>query len=207
MRTLVCLALASLTNLIAASASSAADFPAGAPEAAFSWRLTFGGSQSPKPAFSLALGYRDLDTQASGQVLEWDVSERSTRTRLMGMPLLERDHRVAQNNNPAEELIEPTPWYTRPWVLWTAGGLAATAALAGGGGGGGDDSQDINVVSSESDGDVCAVSGVPGAPDVCAAPEGQGFAENLATTSRFAPRTSDAWLDAGTGHMGDLLAR
>jgi hypothetical protein len=225
-------------NLIALSPAQAAGATA---EAGITWRLGFGGAGPVETGYGLIVGYRSADLGGlSGQLLEFDVSSRrGALARLAGVPLAARSHAAHQNDlDPPEDSPAHRPWYTRQWVWWTIGGVAATAALGGvsfsssaeGGGttvvstgprgcsgGGNVGPQDIpetctpeteggTVVGTDEDGNVCVIDGFGNPEDVCAP---TGFAGRPG--SRFAGRASDAWfdawLDAGTGGMGDLIAR
>jgi hypothetical protein len=203
------LALTLLASLTAAPAAFAGALATDDPQATLSWRLDWGGG-ALLTGYGLALGYPSaVPGLAADRLLELEVSRQAARARLAGLPLLERGARLDQA---AREDLQPeageTPWYARPWVWWTAGGLALTAALAGGGGGN-ETSQEINVSS----GRICAVNGGTVAdepiPSACVPQQGAGSG----WTARTAPAggagdpAREAWLDAGTGQMGDLVAR
>ena len=172
-----------------------------------------------------------------GRLFQVDVDGNRAFARIAGLPLHERNFRAqldeATSDAPAGEA---TPWYARQWVWWTAGGLAATMALTGGDGdieinntstttrnssgcagvsgnvgdtdmgcvgaeGGG------SVVSENDEGQLCAAEGWGDeVPEECVSRPGEGFVAREAR-GWIDSRAYSAWLDAGTGHMGDLAAR
>jgi hypothetical protein len=233
MRVLTCLLLALAANLSAPSGAIAADRLDGAADATLSWRLGFGGTQAVRTGYALALGYRTAGPDAlAGQLLELDVDDARAFARVAGLPLFERSYTTAQNEAPTLAEAQPTPWYTRKWVMWTAGGVAATLALTGGDGSveinnnsttttnrGGDgmgctgvsatDEVNESACASEVVGtqcvedEVCVFCGNNGVTDGCS--EWVGRPEVAAGVVRDVER--QLWLDADTGHMGDLVAR
>lgn len=239
MRKLSCLAFAAVINLSAVSSAAASELPDSSLEAGLAWRLAFGHAQV-ETGYGLTVGYRALDPNGpSGQLLAIDVSDRAALARLAGMPLLERDYRMGQDAEAAASPAEPAakPWYTRSWVWWTVGGIAATAALGGSeaeitynsgsnnnrntnsqgclGVSGNAGDTDVgcvgageggSVVGTNDDGDPCAIYGFgDDIPDACVPADGSGFAERPGRGTH--ERVDTSWLDAGTGHMGDLVAR
>ena len=219
MRSWTILAIVLVANLMTASPGVAAHVALGDTEAGFTWRLAFGGARPMQPGFALALGYRDRELDVAGQLLELQVDGQGTAARLAGLPLLAPKHRVAQDDSAAAlDATEPKPWYTRQWVLWTAGGLAASLALTGGDGevelcidcnenGRVNDTDDINIASENPNGDVCGTRGIDGVPDTCVPVDGEGFMEDRDSLVLPLRPADTAWLDAGTGQMGDLVSR
>lgn len=153
----------------------------GSATATLSWRLDFGGTGEVHPGYALAVGYRGTQRGAvAGNVLEVEVTDLGAFARVAGLPLYGRGLRADLEDALAgdAEMPQARPWFTRPWVLWTAGGLAATLAVTGGDGemdlchncnnsnSGGTAS--TNVGSVNGDGEVCGTEGVPGVPDTCA---------------------------------------
>lgn len=224
-----------LALLACLTSHSALAGPADLPDASLSWRLAFGGN-AIETGYGLALAYGSGEL-AGTRLVEIDVSDRAALARIAGLPLLDRSYRAQQNEAlPAPEPATGTPWYSRRWVWWTLGGLAATAAAASGGGttidvndnnnnssssrgctgvSGNAGDQDLgctgvsesgNVVSTNDDGDVCAAEGWgDDVPDGCVPTSGNGFAAAAGTWLH--ERADTTWLDAGTGRMGDLVAR
>lgn len=231
-RTLACLALALTTNLSVVSYAAAHELTEGGGEARLSWRLGFGGAQPVQTGYALALGYRGYGPDAlAGQLLELDVSDMRAFARLAGLPLFERSYGAAQNETPAMAEPQAKPWYTRQWVWWTAGGVAATMALTGGDGSveynhngnnttnrndgcagvsanAGDTetpcaSDTVGTQCAEgADGEVCVFCGNNGVTDGCSEWTGRPVVAVVTVDPEHR-----RWLDAGTGHMGDLTAR
>jgi hypothetical protein len=191
------------------------------------WALAFGGVGSPPaPTLTLALDATAGRNVDGRHIIEADAAAVGAGLRVAGLPLWSSRFALAQDANaPAVPATEPAaaPWYTRSWVLWTAGGLAATAAVLGSLGGGSTEEHNRQVSGSGSSLDVGPVSGSFGSTDgengqyeVCAAKDTAELPDACApvnTGFRERPRDrrlrdqSDTWLDAGTGHMGDLIAR
>lgn len=229
--------LAVLFGLPGIAAATPAD-PSAA-EAQLTWRLGFGGGRI-ETGYALNVGFRSgaLDGLPA-ELLQLDVSSRGAHARLAGVPLARRSGRVQQTDADAA-FDEPAnrPWYSRQWVWWTIGGIAATVALSGASFGASDEGGDDIVINSnptanngvctgggnvgpeevpesctpeteggtvvgvDDDGNVCVVDGFGNPADVCAP---TGFVGRLG--SRFVGRAQGAALDAGTGGMGDLVAR
>jgi hypothetical protein len=209
-----------LAVLTAASPALAAGESAGAAEGTLSWRLAFGGPRL-ETGYGLALGYRAADPAApSGQLFEIDVSDRAAFARLAGLPLFGRDYRMSQDGDAGAQPAGASakPWYTRQWVWWTVGGLATTAAL--GGGGGGDEEHCTGVCNQQNYGNTgTSASGVGDegfgcVNDTCAVPcdadnkpAGCVGLTAMPATMQTLDYERLQWLDAGTGGMGDLIAR
>lgn len=220
---------ASAAALLAASVLFCSAAAASDLEAGLSWKVEFGAS-ALKPSAGLTLGYRSADLLApQSQLARLDLSESIGALTLAGLPLYQRSFRtdVTDGDVPTEE-SGTKPWYGRSWILWTVGGLAGTAALLSSVGGTSDNSgneqnivqgnsgdnsltsANFNGVHSDDDGtDIgcvngqCAVctNGTSVSPD-CA---GGGFTARPEGSVRDALRSGDsAWLDEGTGYMGDL---
>jgi len=195
---------ASLACLTPAAASSL-----DAPEAQFSWRLGFGGGHQLQPGYRLTVAYRDLQADApTTELFALDVSGAAALARLAGLPLFGRAA-YRSNQNEGGAVLSTTPWYARRWVLWTVGAAAASAALSGSGGGdegscAGTCNQENagNFISSDGDGNVCV-------NDENCTPVPGGVVGLVGTpgASMSIDWERDRWLDAGTGHMGDLIAR
>ena len=194
-------------------------------EAGLSWRLDF-GDHTLAPAFGVSLGLRtDEPAISSVRLFTIDASSTGSFASFAGVPLLTRSYQTSESADSAPVTADSgaRPWYARSWVLWTAGGLAATAALAGQGGSGneshctgicnqqcaGNTASDCNGHVTVADQEVpteCAPNGTCVAchntvlgDDSC---NGSGFVGE----SMFSGRSdSSAALDAGTGGMGDLL--
>ena len=205
-------ALAANVGFLAPAAASGLD----APEAGLSWRVGFGGATpSLQTGYTLSLGYRSHDADAlTAQLLELDVSDRAAVAQLAGLPLFGRGHRLqaADDADPFPE--DSSPWYARKWAWWTAGGLAATAALLNAASGGEEPTSSDITVSAGGARRVCVLSGGNVGdneiPEACTPPvdeTGTGWTDRA--DRRGDPRVveSAAHLDAGTGHMGDLIAR
>lgn len=220
-------AFALLAYLTALSASAA-----DRPEPGISWRLAFGAGEV-QTGYGLTLAYRAGDLEdAALRLLELDVSDRAALARIAGLPLLQRDYRASQDEAaaaPEFRVALSQPWYSRGWVWWTVGGLAATAALAGGGG---ELTSDYESNGSGPRSNGCVTSGnvgdqeiectqVPDSGDQCVGDacvtcddsfitvgsdcSGWSARETAVQVTRDVER--QRWLDAGTGHMGDLVAR
>lgn len=217
-----------VANLTALSQAAAAGPAEGGPQATLSWRLEFGSGRF-QPGYALAVGYRTADPrQPATELFAVDVSDRAALARLAGVPLLDRRYRTDQTEGEAQPAATATPWYTRQWVLWTVGGLAATVALTGGDGSVEYNDNSSNTSRSEGDclftedgstvgncngtvvgtndeGEPCAVDGFGNdVPDACV-PTG-GFVGSDAR-GPLALRRHTSSLDAGTGGMGDLFVR
>lgn len=221
-----CAALALLANLIALSPAAASGLDAHQPEARLSWRLGFGG-----PDARLQTGYGlAVDIRAPGfedqraTLAELDVTDAAALARLAGLPLYSRGWRLNQAEGGDAGQAAAQPWFARQWVWWTVGGAALSAAVASGGsgdqaycagdcdsdggnGGGGDG----GVTGVGIDDDGAHVGCVNGDCVVC--PNGDvashcppslvpARSSAVAASPEFA-----SWLDAGTGGMGDLVAR
>ena len=217
-------ALALLLSLNVLSPAAAAGPDGSLPEARVTWRLAFGNpGQALQTGFGLTVGYRGLDGTPAERLVELDVSDRSALARLAGLPLFQRDYLARQNEGDFADEAGSRPWYARQWVWWTAGGLAVTSALAGAGGGGGEnesctgicyedggDPEGRTTALTYSNGEVyagCVEGQCAVCPDGSVASTCPGL---VAMTSHAALVTDverDRWLDAGTGHMGDLIAR
>ena len=206
-RTLFSLALG--LGLLGPAAASSLD----APDARLNWRLGFGGATSSlQTGYALTVGYHANDPDSpAAQLLELDVSGTAALARLAGLPLFERGYRSNENDDVDDDVPSDKPWFARQWVWWTAGGLAATTALVQGGGGdeGDSSSQDIGVRQEG----ICVMQGGTIAdnpvPEACTPEEGAGTGWTARTPRTVEARdpARHAWLDAGTGHMGDLIAR
>ena len=226
------IAVALLVYLTAQSA-----WAADRPEPSLSWRLAFGAGQV-QTGYGLTLAYRagDLDGAAL-RVLELDVSDRAAVARLAGVPLVQRDYRASQDDAataPEFRVALSEPWYTKQWVWWTVGGVAATAALAGGGSELTIDYNETNGNSPRSDGCngtsgnigpqeiPCSDDAAPDTGDQCVGDAcvtcddsvitvGSDCGGSWTARREAVQPTRDIerqqWLDAGTGHMGDLFRR
>lgn len=221
-----------LANLTALSPARAAGLGEAGPEATLSWRLEFGAG-GLHPGYALAVGYRSIPGQPAGELLAVDISDRAALARLAGVSLADRSYRADEAEDgalPSEPAARP--WYARQWVLWTAGGLAATLAATGGDGSieyndnggttnrGGDSCTGVGVDANGqstpcanetvgtqcvegSDGQmVCVFCGSNGVTDGC-----NEWTDRRVVASRVLDPRLQRWLDAGTGHMGDLFAR
>lgn len=193
-----------------------------ATEASLSWHLGFGG-RTLQAGYGLALGYRSSDRLAPvSRLVELNVSPDLASASVAGLPLFARSYQAKQTEAQEPDAAagsQTTPWYTRKWVLWTAGGIAATAALAGSGSSGSNESGTCSGACNSNTG--ASVSGVSGdgigcVNGTCAVPcktpdKPAGcvpFASTTQTTSTdFNNHDRLRRLDAGTGGMGDLIAR
>lgn len=127
--------LASILGILAAGPALASDLP----EAQVTWRLQFGSQHAVATGYGLALAYRAERLAAPAHLVELDVSNHATRALIAGVPLFQRDYRMAQDESAARpefRVALSKPWYAKSWVWWAVGGAAATAALAGAAGGG-----------------------------------------------------------------------
>lgn len=188
------------------------------PEAGLSWRLAFGAG-AIETGYGVSLSYADRDLgDARAELLSLDVSDRAAFARLAGVPLLQRDYVVSQDDaapRPEFRVALSQPWYAKSWVWWTAGGLAATAALASAGSSSGESDEDDgptgrggvacgggNVGDVELESDECVVP--------CPGPGDNSCVGNalVARPNPYATREPAVeWLDAHTGWMGDLIER
>jgi hypothetical protein len=191
--------------------AAAADMPV-APRIV--WSVGFGGGDAA-PGLALALDVAGDTLRAAPSVVELGLGPNGAGLQLAGLPLWRRNFSLGQAEDPGyQSTAQPKPWYARQWVLWTAGGLAATAALLGSLDGGSTEQHNMQITSSENSGPA-TVNGengeytvCVGGPDVCAPVDTNGGLRGRVTTSKaLRPAGNDAWLDAGTGHMGDLYAR
>jgi hypothetical protein len=197
-----------------------------APHAQLEWRLGFGAGQPVQPGYGLSVGYRghDADFPAT-RLFALDVADARAFARLAGLPLFERSYRMGQDEAAAPATSAPAqkPWYGRQWVWWTLGGVAAAASLGGssisidetGGGTTGSRSGCAGPSGNVGDEEIpCATEGQEAcAGDLCAVCEDGVVTDRCddwtGRVVRAAPTRDpahEAWLDAGTGHMGDLLA-
>lgn len=224
-----------LANLILLSPAHAGGLAGAAPEATLSWRLDFGGHEI-HTGYAAALGLRSVERDGlAGELFSLDVSDRNALARLAGVPLVSRSYRTDQHDlDEADGAPARKAWYSRQWVWWTVGGIATAAAVSGasigssedGGGtfvvsggpsgcsgGGNVGPMDVpetctppteggSVIGTDDDGNVCVIEGFGNPEDVCAP---TGFAPRH--SAGFLSRIDTGGLDAGTGGMGDLLAR
>ena len=216
-------AFALLLSLNALSPAAAAGADGSFPEAQMTWRLAFGGpGQNLQTGYGLTVGYRGLEGTPAGQLIQLDVSDQAALARLAGLPLFQRDYRAQQNDGEVAIESGSRPWYARQWVWWTAGGLAATSALAGAGGGGENDvctgicyeddggPDGRTTALTYENGDVyagCVEGQCAVCPDGSVASTCPGFVGMTSYAMVVTDVERDRWLDAGTGHMGDLIAR
>ena len=222
-------ALALLVSLNVLSPVAYAGVDGSLPEARLTWRLGFGDAGRPlQTGYGLTVGYRSGEPDfPAAQLLELDVSDRAALARLAGLPLFRRDFTMQEAEGADPFAAESSPWYARKWVWWTAGGLALTAAASGGSGGettlctgvcnqndtgnsgttiNGGGGTTINGVGDEGIGCVDDTCAVP-----CEADNRPAGCVGLTALPALSRSTFDPerirWLDAGTGHMGDLIAR
>lgn len=204
-----------LAGLIVAAPAAAASPDLDAPQVSVRWRLGFGGAGGVHAGYALALGYRAVATPDAVELIELDVSDQAALARLAGLPLLERRYRADQSElDPAPADPAPRPWYARQWLFWTAGGLAAAAALASGSGSSGEadpgfcgENNDDCTFSGNGNaaciGDTCVICDNG---DVASGCGGGGLVETGFHGLQQRELALPA-LDAGTGGMGDLVAR
>lgn len=223
-----------LANLMLLSPAHASGLAGGAPEATLSWRLDFDGREI-HTGYAAALGLRSAGRdRLTGELFSLNVSDRNALARLAGVPLVSRSYRTDQNDlDEADGAPARKPWYSRQWVWWTVGGIATAAAVSGasigsseeggtlivsggpnGCSGGGNvgplevpetctpPTEGGTVIGTDDDGNVCVIEGFGNPQDVCAP---TGFAPRH--SAGFLGRIDTGGLDAGTGGMGDLLAR
>jgi hypothetical protein len=202
--------------------ATAADLPA-APRVA--WTASFGGSAPIEaPALALSLVATDQRLGEAPRIVELEMGTRGTMLALAGMPFWQPNLSLGQAEDPGyESAAPPKPWYARQWIWWTAGGLAATAALASGGGEVSYDDTDTCYNCNDSNGPgTTVISGDPTGeayvgcvegevcvlcPDGTTASNCNGGLIDLRRVAMLDRDVAhDAWLDAGTGHMGDLFA-
>ena len=133
--------LVPMLGFLAAGSALASDLT----EAQLTWRLHFGSQQAVAMGYGVALAYRaGASADAPLRLAEVDVSDRATLARIAGMPLFQRDYRMAQDQAPVRpefRVALSKPWYAKSWVWWAVGGVAATAALAGAASGGSESEQ------------------------------------------------------------------
>jgi hypothetical protein len=243
MHKLIPFALMLLANLGITGTAFADGSLAAEAEAAIAWHLGFGGGQPLEPRLGLTLGFRG--TEVSRQLLDLGLSGAGASAHLAGLPLFEARYLSAQNDIDVDEVEDeamaaapaPKPWYAKPWVLWTAGGLAALALTGGaeikycgdcGSHDGGGEGQGANIASGNGN-ELCGTEGVDGVPDSCVErPSGCTPGGNVCMNCNDSEITQDCegwtarpgalvlvevrdiepeWLSAGTGHMGDLFPR
>jgi hypothetical protein len=196
---------------------------AAAPDAQFQWRLAFGGGQPVQPGYGLSVGYRGHDADfPAARLFALDVTHARAFARLAGLPLFDRSDRSdASDALDDDAAATEQPWYGRQWILWTVGGIAATASLiASAGGGSSEGSNEINIQTGGScfnagggnilddeipETETCVPEDEIGCDD--AASDCPGWTARSARAAPARDPEHDAWLDAGTGHMGDLPAR
>lgn len=215
--------IAAIAGLGVMTSAAAFDpLPANDLQAQFNWRLAFGGA-SPTAQFSygLALGYRAQADSPVASLIELDVKDAGALARLAGLPLYERSYRADQAESKEQlgdaSTAENKPWYTHSWVMWTLGGLAATAALASSGGNTEEHNRQVdgaavqgggtNVGSVSGEGGngytVCGTENVPNVPDTCT--HVPGFSGSPVPGGLDA-LSENPRLDAAAGGMGDLIA-
>ncbi|HUR40919.1 MAG TPA: hypothetical protein VM240_07080 [Verrucomicrobiae bacterium] len=194
----------------------------------FGLHLQFGAGTLASPGYSLAL-HPAAPGQLPVSLLQLDLSERAALGRIAGMPLSAQAYQTTAVEGQVAE--GTTPWFARKWVLWTLGSLAATAALAAGGGdiqiSGNDNNTTVNEGSHCTGGVSGSVNDDTEVP--CAPAENTGCANGICVTCANGDIASTCpesglvlravvtgantdperlrWLDAGTGHMGDLFPR
>lgn len=177
------------------------------PQVRLSWQLGFGVRHAAEYGYGLSGGYDSADhDDPSATLVQLQVTGADASARIAGLPLLERNYRTAQAADSTAKLVE-SPWYSRQWAWWTAGGIAAVAALAGGGGGGSeghtlqvqDRGSSPTTINGDMEGgyEVCSTGS-----NTCASVPGQGFI----ASSRGDPSSPED-LYGETGGMGDLLPR
>ena len=143
--------IAALAALLACTSAQAADNP----QASLAWRLDFGAG-APHAGYDLSLGYRGAEHFAPlSQALKLSVDGGRTITTIVGVPFAARSFRSDDTAGGAEAVAGESPWYARSWVLWTVGGLAATAALIGSAG-----SNESNPDGGPTDANTCVGPGI-----------------------------------------------
>jgi hypothetical protein len=215
--------LAALACLTTVPASSA-ELPF-APQV--SWAVAFGGAAGAvDPEVGLGLRATSLADDLQPEVARLQLGAGGMGLSFAGVPVAADSYARAQDGDADYRFADAPaakPWYARSWVLWTVGGLAATAAVTGGLSSG-DDSTCSGICDQDDDDDInTSVNGVgpDGAGcvgDMCAVCENGDIASDCnwegnglvaRGVAAFATRdvTRERWLDAGTGRMGDLIAR
>lgn len=211
-------ALAALVAGFSLQTAMASGLPA---EPRLVWGLSFGGAANVAPtaelAFDLPSHVAEQPTVAGAQL---ELSEAGSALRLMGVALWQRRDALAQNESaPAgsASAASSSPWYEHQWVYWTLGSLAATAALASSGGTSVHSSSNNTTTNGTSGrgGIACGGANVgpvdTGSGCVVGCP---GPSQNsciglidLQGMSAYLKEADETWLEAGTGGMGDLVAR
>lgn len=207
---------------------------AGEPEARVAWNLGFGGATPVlQPRLMLGSTWR---TPGDGLPVEWFQLELSTRgvgARLVGAPVAGHGYRSALTE---DEGGETGASGETNWLLWAGGAVAAGLALAAAGAsvdnctgycddgdapgdfdppdgpngfngngvtGANADVEDREAYAGCVNG-TCAVCSEDGSVDAqCPG----GFVPLRSVRSDDRDFARQRWLDAGTGHMGDLFAR
>lgn len=188
--------------------------------ASLSWQLDFGGA-GVHAGYDVSLGYRGAnDLSPLSRVLEFSAAGNRASATLAGIPWLGHSFRADEAAAADETLPAQKPWYARSWVLWTAGGIAATAALASSGG--------VSVGGSDTTNNGKNCTGVSSTgtdvPDTCVPQQEVGCTPaglcvncgNNTITDKCdgwtARQENEAWLSGGdetaegpTGGMGDLV--
>jgi hypothetical protein len=218
MRLLQGAALTLLVNLSALSPVAASDFSPETPEARLSWRLGFGGTGAIRTGVGLALGYRIDGLESLATLADVDVTDRIALARLAGLPVLRRPFRTnAEGDEPIdEEPIHGTEPGNAHWGWWAAAGVAALVVAGAAGnaaedhGGDGPKTPGTTGVTKNDDGvyvgcveGTCAVCPDGSPAEHC----GEGFVAWAIPRGYSANDLAAARLDAGTGGMGDLIAR
>ena len=217
--------------LLALAASLLVSAPALAADntlASLNWRLDF-GAHTLEAGYGLSLGYRGSEHFAPlSKLIELKVDGANASAAIGGFSFAARSYQANQSeaDQAYDAGVDTRPWYSRSWVYWTLGGVAATVALAGSGGsasygssnttnnntgcagvssnGTNPDIPDACAPTDQTVGcapgtSVCAVCGGGVITDQC----GGGWA-GLRVSEVLVERLDDTWLDEGTGHMGDL---
>ena len=114
--------------LFAAPAVQAADT-----DARFQWSLEFGSSRM-ETSYGLSLGYRTGEHFAPlSKLVEFKVSGSGALASVAGLPLFANSYQANQSasDQAYDAGVDTRPWYSKQWVYWTLGGVAATAAILG----------------------------------------------------------------------------
>ena len=179
-------------------------------EAGLSWNLAFGHA-GVRTGYDLHLGYRpDATSPLAAPVARLQVDDGAALTTLAGLPVAAHAWTARQSaaDDAYDAGVQTKPWYTRGWVYWTLGGVAASVALSTAGShsnqsescSGTCNQQCANNTVSDCSGSLCVTDGICGPTGVTPG-SGVGYAgQREAPEERAA---EDESVDPHGG-MGDL---
>lgn len=101
--------------------------------ASFNWRCDF-GADAIHTGYGLSLGFRGGEHFAPlSRLVEFKLDESAALATVAGLPLFANSYQANQStaDQAYDAGVDTRPWYSKQWVYWTLGGVAATAALLG----------------------------------------------------------------------------